>query len=385
MNNKKIPLVVSSIILLAALACSFFGGQPQAQEPTSSVYATAVSAGGVHTCALLNNGKVKCWGSNDTGQFGDGTYVSHNTAVEIPGLSEVLAISAGGEHTCALLSNGEVKCWGKNTSGQLGDGTKQLQSYPVIVAGLTNAVAISAGGEHTCAILKDGKAKCWGKNLDGRVGDGSNTRLILSPIDVAGLTDSLVLISAGYEHTCAVTSPGSIKCWGKNDMGQVGDDTTRNRKIATDVIALDSGIKSVSTGYATSCVATEYKNVLCWGWIGHQDYYTSPQEVAGLESDIVTVAAGASHICGLTSDGIVKCLGDNEYGQLGSGDTNPLYSAKNVNGLGRVISLSAGFNHTCALLDNGKIFCWGQNVAGALGNGTDTDSSTPVEVIGLIE
>jgi alpha-tubulin suppressor-like RCC1 family protein len=386
MKNKETLLILLISTLLISIACSLIGGQPQSQEPTSSIYATVITAGGGHACALLNDGRVKCWGANDSGQLGDGTYTSSNIPVEVSGLTDVAAISAGGSHTCALLVSGEVKCWGYNNTGQLGDGTKAMNAKPVSVVGLTNAIAISAGANHTCAITEEDGAKCWGKNIYGMVGDGSITRTILTPVDVVGLTNNVLSISAGSEHTCAVTNNGSVKCWGRNDYGQVGDNTTGAiRKKPTDVATLNKGIKSVSTGFSTSCALTESNNVLCWGWIGLEDNYTSPHEVTGLDRNITAVTVGGDHICGLTSEGTVKCLGENEYGQLGTNATNPIYTAKSISGLPAVRAIAANSNYTCALISNGKVFCWGQNTSGQLGNGTNKDSAKPVEVIDLIQ
>jgi len=383
MNKKKlVPFITGLVLLMTSIACGLTSGRPQSQEPISSIYATAISAGGTHACALLNNDTVMCWGENSSGQLGDGSYPKQNTAIEVPGLIDVIAVSAGGEHTCALISNGEVKCWGKNNSGQLGDGTKTMSTEPVSVTGLTDVIAISAGGEHTCAITKDGGLRCWGKNLYGRVGDGSSTRLILTPVDVVGVNKDIISISAGSEHTCALSTNGEAKCWGNNNYGQVGDSTTTNRKEAVNIVGL-AKVSTIGTGFSTTCAVTNESRVACWGWIGLQDYSTSPHEVDTFGNNLAEIAVGGDHICALTNDGIVKCLGENEYGQLGNGTTTPAYTANNVGGLSNVKAITANFNFTCALLANGDVMCWGQNDSGQLGNGTNVGSLEPVQVIGI--
>jgi cysteine-rich repeat protein len=146
----------------------------------------AVTAGASHTCALLSNSTVECWGSNDSGQLGDGT--THDCCwsypycmecsfvpVTVSALTGVVAISAGGGHTCALISDGTVMCWGSNSTGQLGNGTITDSNIPVAVSGLRGAVAVSAGGYSTCAVLSDGKVMCWGDNFCGQLGDGTTT------------------------------------------------------------------------------------------------------------------------------------------------------------------------------------------------------------------
>jgi uncharacterized repeat protein (TIGR01451 family) len=311
---------------------------------------TAIAAGEYHTCALTSGGGVKCWGFNGYGELGDGTTTQRTTPVDVSGLgSGVSAISAGHGYTCALTSGGGVKCWGDNQYGQLGDGTTTQRTTPVDVSGLGSGVAaISAGAFHTCALTSGGGVKCWGDNLDGDLGDGTTTQRT-TPVDVSGLGSGVASISAGYYHTCALTSGGGVKCWGDPADGQLGDGTTTVR--------------------------------------------TTPVAVSGLGSGVAAISAGAFHTCALTTGGGVKCWGYNGNGQLGDGTSSGPQTCAgspcsttpvDVSGLGSgVTAIAAGGYHTCALTSGGGVKCWGANYAGQLGDGTTTQRTTPVDVVAL--
>jgi alpha-tubulin suppressor-like RCC1 family protein len=227
----------------------------------------AIAAGGNHTCALVGGGGVECWGYNAFGQLGDGTTTERLTPVAVTYLaSGVQAISAGLHHTCALLSGGGVKCWGSNDAGQIGDGSPFEPHTPVFVSGLASGVkAISAGDYHTCALLSSGEVECWGSNLFGQLGDGTRKDR-RTPVAVYGLGSGVQAIAAGGLHTCALLSSGGVKCWGSNHYGQLGDGTRKDRRTPVAVSGLGSGVQAIAAGGDHTCALLSGGGFKCWGW-----------------------------------------------------------------------------------------------------------------------
>ncbi len=230
----------------------------------------AVTAGKSYTCAISDSEGAKCWGWNEFGQLGNGDYDNSSTPVDVSGLSSgVQAITAGTFHTCALLTSGGVQCWGSNYSGQLGDGTTNDSPIPVDVSGLSsNVKAISAGkgddGSHSCAVLESGGVMCWGNNEYGQLGDGTTDDSLI-PVDVAGLSSDVQAITAGYGHTCALLTSGGAKCWGANWNGQLGDGTTDDSTTPVDVSGLSSEVQAIECGSGFTCALFTTGGFQCWG------------------------------------------------------------------------------------------------------------------------
>jgi alpha-tubulin suppressor-like RCC1 family protein len=228
--------------------------------------ALAITAGGGHSCALLTGGGVKCWGNNASGQLGDQTTQNRNAPVDVNGLtSGVLAVSAGDSHTCALVSGGGVKCWGSNWAGQLGDGTTGDKSAPVEVVGLGGSVvAVSAGGDFTCALLSTGAVQCWGGNSEGQLGDGTSTDSH-SPVTVSGNLEPISAIESGDFHACALSQGGGLYCWGNNTGSQLGNGTFVNSPFPVAVSGLNSGVLAVRASAAHTCAIAIGGTLKCWG------------------------------------------------------------------------------------------------------------------------
>jgi alpha-tubulin suppressor-like RCC1 family protein len=233
--------------------------------------AVGVAAGYYHTCVLREGGTVRCWGMGLYGQLGDGTETNRNRPLEVDvlGITDAVAITAGAYHNCALRADGTVWCWGRNIEGQVGDGTisNANRRVPVQVIGITDAVSIGGGLGHTCAVLGDGTVRCWGDNIGGQLGDGTTTNQPV-PVEVVGVTDAR-MVSGSDAATCAVLGDGSISCWGQNEFGALGDGTKEPRTAPVKVVGIDDA-RSVALGgllYGKehSCAVLEDATIRCWG------------------------------------------------------------------------------------------------------------------------
>ena len=176
----------------------------------------AIAAGGLHTCALTTAGGIECWGRNQWGTLGDGTNTNSSVPVSVAGLGQpAVSVTGGGDHTCAILADQAVKCWGYNGFGELGNGSNVNSLVPVPVSGLSagsGASALTAGGGHSCALLSGGQVKCWGFNTVGSLGNGSFANSNV-PTSVAGLAGSVTALTAsGGYHTCALLAGGAMQC-----------------------------------------------------------------------------------------------------------------------------------------------------------------------------
>ncbi len=358
---------------------------------------TAVAGGYYHTCAVAGGG-VKCWGNNQNGQLGVGGRMESFTPVWANGLgagSGVTAITAGSYHTCAVVAGG-ARCWGENWNGQLGNGTTVGWFTPAGVSGLpagSGVTALAAGDTHTCAAVAGG-ARCWGYNDLGQLGIGS-TDSISVPVEVSGLGAgnglTVTAIAAGSYTTCAIAGGGAM-CWGDNAGGQLGIGSTDSISVPVPVSGLGagSGVTALTAGWYHTC-AVIGGGAMCWGWnesgqlgIGSTVNISVPVGVSGLGSDVTAIAAGANHTCAVAGGGVM-CWGDNSNGQLGIGSTDGISVPVGVSGLDAgsgVTAIAALGYHTCAVVSGG-VKCWGDNSYGQLGNGTQTQSPVPVDVIGL--
>lgn len=267
---------------------------------------TSLSAGYWHSCAVTATGAVRCWGAGYDGQLGvAGSPYSLAVPGEVVGLtSPAVQVDAGWRHSCAVMVEGRVVCWGTNLEGELGNGT-DIDSLAVDVVGLTSGVVdVAVGSRHSCAVTAAGGVKCWGGNGQGQLGDGSPVLERWTPVDVVGLSSGVVAIEAGENHTCALTVAGGVTCWGQNSGGELGDGTTTSRWTPVDVVGLATGVSSLSLAMSRSCALTTAGEARCWG-----GRTTTPTPVSGLPSDLVAVSWGGATGCAFRSNGALLCWG----------------------------------------------------------------------------
>lgn len=351
----------------------------------------AVDLGIDHTCAVLPSGGVNCWGRNDKGQLGIGIGpLQQSLPVQVTGLTGgAVGIAAGSDHTCVRMETGAVKCWGYNFSGQLGIGSNAAVDQPTDVTALgTAGLEIAAGGDHTCALVSGGGVKCWGSNSYGQLGD-QTTQSRNIPVDVSGLSSGVLAVTGGFSHTCALMTGGGVKCWGDNFYGQLGDGTTTSKNEPVDVIGLGGSAVGVSAGADFSCALLSTGTVKCWGnnfegqlGNGTTQYSLSPVTVNGLPGQITAIASGDFHTCALSQEGGLSCWGYNGDGQLGIGTYTNSPVAVAVPGMSSgILAVRASYRHTCAIAAGGQLKCWGHDRYGQLGQGTEYIRTTPVYVI----
>ncbi|KAK3604767.1 hypothetical protein CHS0354_000425 [Potamilus streckersoni] len=334
-----------------------------------------ISAGINHSLALKSNGELWAWGSNFSGQLGDGTTTNRNSPVKIgEGYSQ---ISAGAYHNLALKSNGELWAWGWNVYGQLGDGTTTSRNSPIKIG--EGYSQISAGAYHSLALKSNGELWTWGFNGQGQLGDGT----IIEKHSPTKIGDGYSQISAGSDHSLALKSNGELWAWGFNYDGQLGDGTTTSRNSP---VKIGDGYSQIAAGHNHSLAfkinGVHSGEIWAWGDNGHgqvgdgtTDRRNSPVEVGSWMQQIF---AGGYHSFSLKSSGELWAWGMNYYGQLGDGTTTDRTSPKIVgDGYSQI---SAGLYHTFALKSNGELWAWGKNDYGQLGDGTTTQRNSPVKI-----
>ncbi len=349
------------LVLALVLSCTIVAVVAQQSSSDSgegAIAATAksqrlISLGAEYSCVVTDAGTVQCWGDNGAGQLGTGDRLTSTTPRFVTGVSSVRELASGDSHTCALINGGTVKCWGLDGSGQVGNGAPLADVLtPQTVLGLTGVTQIAAGGFHTCALLTAGTVKCWGQDGSGQLGDGAPGDFATAPQPVIGLPggDPVVAVSGGESHTCAATQARKLWCWGQNGFGQLGNNATTPSAVPVPV--------------------------------------NEPGPSTAPITDVIAVTSGGYHSCAILdrTDRPTYCWGANNFGQLGhatpvvddvmspSGDPllvqvddDPSPLVTDPMPFNNANAVSGGMQHTCARVTGGSVWCWGQNGAGQLG------------------
>lgn len=397
------------------------GGDGCEGDCTFSPGASAITAGASHTCVLLHSGAVRCWGDGFGGRlgYGDERVIGDDEspvdAGDVPVGGVATAISAGGQHTCALLEGGAVRCWGLGQEGRLGYGNlasigddEEPASAGDVPLGAP-AQAIAAGGSHTCAVLMDATVRCWGSSLSGKLGvPGSGEIGDDEPASAAAVVQiggAAASVDLGISHTCATRTDGVALCWGSGGFGRlgyastadVGDDETPASVGAIDLGGAD--VAFAGAGASHSCVLTAVGGVHCFGFndygqLGHGDTLEigdnePPIGPVMFGQAIAEIGLGGDHACARTDAGDVWCWGRGNFGQLGQGSLDNIGDGETPASVGPVdlggsaVAIAVGGGHSCALLQGGGVRCWGAAGFGQLGTGSTEavgDDETPASV-----
>lgn len=378
-----------------------------------------VAAGGNVTCVRTRAGALRCWGDNTDFQLGMGEIGSVGDD-ETPALVGDVDVGQPVEqvvlsltHTCALLADGAVRCWGRNQFGEAGYGHTQIVSDPPATLGDVDVggtvIALTAGDNHTCALIEDGSVRCWGLNHRGQLGLGhlddvgdDELPSAVPPIDVG---DDVIQIESGGDHTCVLVDGGAVRCWGDNQDGQLGYGNTES--IGDDDEPDDYGesilgivVVELAAGHDHTCARGNEAELLCWGacTFGQCGLGMGTESIGDDEAPADTLlggvpevdgplVAGSTHACAVTEVGLA-CWGSDQGFQLGLADDGPTSIGDDEIWLepgpvhldGEIIDLGLGSMHTCALLASGAVYCWGDGSSGALGYGATepvSDEETP--------
>ncbi|MCP4447942.1 MAG: hypothetical protein GY811_21795 [Myxococcales bacterium] len=387
-------------------------GSPDAGE--AEIGLRGIALGSRHTCSVYYSGDVRCWGNGEHGRLGSGAVVSLGES-EVPSALDfvdlggrAVQVVAGAWHSCALIEDGAVRCWGDSSFGQLGYGNTETIGDNETPASAGNvdiggkATKLFAGSWHTCALLESGGLKCWGAGRDGRLGYGNEFNIgdnespsAVGEVAVGGVIADVVL---GAFHSCALIEGGTMRCWGSNAEGQLGLGTTNDvgdSALPSSVAPIEVGgtVIAMGAGRTHTCAVLETNELRCWGegLYGRLGYGSeestgdtavpSALPTVDVGHPVSSVALGGFNTCALSPQGQVSCWGLASLGRLGYGNTDRIGDDETPSTAGtvdigeavsRILTADHG-DHTCAVLEDRRVRCWGFNLHGVLGYGHTND------------
>jgi alpha-tubulin suppressor-like RCC1 family protein len=390
---------VAGLMVIVAMAPASAAQRPgglvsgHAHASTAGAVTRArVAAGGGHTCGILADGTLWCWGDNSDGQLGAGnTDQDRPRQVTYPAPGGWVSVTAGEVHTCAVRAGGTLWCWGDNSDGQLGIGNFTGQDRPRQVTSPAPGGwdSVTAGNYHTCAIRTGGTLWCWGWNPYDQLGTGYDGSQDL-PQPVTALAPGWVSVTAGYGHTCAIRTGGTLWCWGDADAGQLG----HGPGTAQVTIPAPGGWVSVAAGWFHTCAIRAGGTLWCWGnnlegevgiGGGSTRQYLPQQVTTPAAAGWTSVTGGGFHTCATRVAGTLWCWGSDRFGAIGIGYHPNQFLPRQV--ISPVpwgwASVSGGGDHTCAVRAGGDLWCWGANDDGQLGIGNYANQCHPRRVTAL--
>jgi alpha-tubulin suppressor-like RCC1 family protein len=372
--------------------------------PPGNRCVNGLALAGKHACALRSDGAVLCWGENGFGQLGDGTTTSRPTPTLVVGLpKKATAVAVGEDHSCVILEDQGVWCWGDNSKGNLGLGdttpATSLAPVPVLTRAGTGpstafkATALSAGGGRTCAISPDAFIYCWGENKAGTHGGqcGQDPALfddVKYATKVEGL-ESVRQLGAGDEFTCGVRDDNSVWCFGSNETGSLGNgravDGTLKDSFVPVAASRMTSVSQLAVGDEHACARKSDSSVFCWGYGGSGSLGLGTLADAETPQRTTNAAAifsgGGSFVTCALDARVLRCWGQNDLGQTATGSSEPNVTTPAVAQLASVEQVATGGSFVCATTLDGALWCWGSNDQGQLGNNaTGIDAASPVRV-----
>jgi alpha-tubulin suppressor-like RCC1 family protein len=390
--------VIEGWALLAVLlvACGSGGHNPSdarvdvvdvLPDTLSVIPSLHVGAGLFFSCALKADGSAECWGYGQNGTIGNGSTADAAKPTAVSNLSAALTLTVQGYNACVLAADRTVECWGNDFNGELGDnGALGHSAIPVRVGSVSDCVQVSTGGDQECALHANTTVECWG-------GLGVLTE-DFRPAPIPGLAGVVKMAPTTSDHRCVVMDDGTVRCWGLDSSGQLGDGRSgQSAKSDTPVTVQGiAGATDVAVSYGNTCALLANHTVWCWGdnsrgQLGDGTTMPSlvPVQVSGLVN-VVQLSTSDYYACATKSDGTAWCWGDNSFGSLGDGTTTNSNMPVQVSGISNVLGVACGDEHACAQLADDSVWCWGGNNDYGLGSMTTTTcprgpcSPTPIKV-----
>ncbi|MCY1071678.1 hypothetical protein OV090_43440 [Nannocystis sp. RBIL2] len=368
-----------------------------------------------HTCAVLDDGAMRCWGRGQLGALG---YENMDHLGDQPGElptpdvdvgGHVVRASTGIHRTCAVLDTGAVRCWGSASFGALGNGLASGffgndpgEMPPPDVAVGVPVKDIQSTGLYSCVITQDDNVRCWGTGTGGRLGYGNTNALGDQPgelpvpdLDLGG---PVAQLSVSETHACALLQDGTLRCWGSNFYGQLGYGDTNHRgdapgEMPPPPVDVGGPVARVTASTDFTCAVLTSGEVRCWGrnsgtQLGYAASGTAvgdapgemPPPALALADDATAVSLGAGHGCALLQTGALQCWGSNSFGAVGVPFASTVAAPTTIDVGGPVMHVASGNSHNCAVLTDDTLRCWGGAVFGRLGLGHEDvigDDETP--------